>query len=288
MIEITGLRKLYDRELAVDGVSFGLAPGQVCGVVGPNGAGKTTTLRCIAGLIPATEGTVRVADFELSKDLVSIKRCLAYVPDDPPLFDDLTVAGHLDFIGRLYKVADHHEKSRRLLEQFSLVDKQHAGATTLSRGMRQKLAVCCAYLFKPKVLLLDEPLTGLDPPGIRTLLDSVREQANRGVTVMISSHLLAMIEDVCTHLLVMKQGKCQYFGEANELRRQTPHAKTLEEAYFATTDSGLQQEQALPTRHLQNEPVNHGIEVQQLGLTPADSDPTILSLEQYRTEATSR
>ena len=101
--------------------------------------------------------------------------------------------------------------------------------------MRQKLAICCAYLFDPKVLLLDEPLTGLDPPGIRSLLSSIDDRARSGVTVMISSHLLAMIEDVCTHLLVMQHGSVQYFGQAQQLRDRFPKAKSLEDAYFAAT-----------------------------------------------------
>ncbi len=235
MIEVSGLRKLYDDDLAVDRVSFSLSPGQICGLVGPNGAGKTTTMRCLAGLIPATAGSLRVADCDLSGDLIPLKRRLAYVPDDPPLFDDLSVGQHLDFVGRLYRVKDHHARAIRLLERFDLIDKYDAGATTLSRGMRQKLAVACAYLYDPAVLLLDEPMTGLDPPGIRVLLETVREHADRGATVIISSHLLAMIEDVCTHLLVMQEGTSQYFGAADQLREQFPETRSLEEAYFAAT-----------------------------------------------------
>ena len=235
MIDVCGLRKLYDDDLAVDGVSFSIAPGQICGLVGPNGAGKTTTMRCLAGLIPATSGSLRVADCDLSGDLIELKRRLAYVPDDPPLFDDLSVGEHLDFIGRLYRVRNHRNRAVELLERFDLLHKIDAGATTLSRGMRQKLAICCAYLFDPQVLLLDEPLTGLDPPGIRTLLESVRTRAAGGTTVIISSHLLAMIEDICTHLLVMQQGRTQYFGAAADLREQFPETDTLEDAYFAAT-----------------------------------------------------
>jgi len=235
MIDVCGLRKLYDDDLAVDGVSFSIAPGQICGLVGPNGAGKTTTMRCLAGLIPATSGSLRVADCDLTGDLIELKRRLAYVPDDPPLFDDLSVGEHLDFIGRLYRVRNHRNRAVELLEQFDLLHKIDAGATTLSRGMRQKLAICCAYLFDPQVLLLDEPLTGLDPPGIRTLLESVRVRAAAGTTVIISSHLLAMIEDICTHLLVMQQGRTQYFGAAADLREQFPETDTLEDAYFAAT-----------------------------------------------------
>ena len=235
MIEVDGIRKLYESYLAVDNVSFSIGAGQICGLVGPNGAGKTTTMRCMAGLIPATAGSLSVAGCSLSGNLKPLKERLAYVPDDPPLFDDLSVGEHLDFIGRLYRVTDHHEKSIGLLRQFELLDKYKACVTTLSRGMRQKLAVCCAYLYDPSVILLDEPLTGLDPPAIRTLLDSIRVRAAAGATIVISSHLLAMIDDICTHLLVMQDGRAQYFGDTENLRSQYPSAETLEDAYFAAT-----------------------------------------------------
>ena len=241
-VEIHSLTKLYEDHLAVDGVSFQLQTGQICGLVGPNGAGKTTTLRCIAGLIPATGGKLRIAGCDVSGDLLELKKRLAYVPDDPPLFDDLTVGQHLDLIGRLYRVDDRRQKANELLQQFDLIDKINAGATTLSRGMRQKLAVCCAYLFDPEVLLLDEPLTGLDPPGIRKLLASVKQRAASGTTVMISSHLLAMIEDVITHLVVMQSGTIRYFAAAERLRADYPEARTLEEAYFAATNNEIEQE----------------------------------------------
>lgn len=242
MLRCIELRKLYEDHLAVDGVSFELRPGNIGGLVGPNGAGKTTTMRCLAGLIPATDGQLTVADCDLTDGdpsaLMEIKRRLAYVPDDPPLFDDLTVGQHLEFIGRIYNVADHRSKANELLDQFQLSDKINAGATTLSRGMRQKLAISCAYLFDPAVLLLDEPMTGLDPPGIRRLLSSIGQRAAAGATVIISSHLLAMIEDVCTHLVVMQHGKLQYFGDVESLRTEFPQASSLEQAYFeATTDT---------------------------------------------------
>ena len=237
MIQIQGLSKLYEDHLAVDNLSIELSGGQICGLVGPNGAGKTTTMRCMAGLIPATKGDLRIAGCDVAKDQLELKKRLAYVPDDPPLFDDLTVGQHLDLIGRLYQVDDHRNKATQLLKQFELYDKINAGATTLSRGMRQKLAVSCAYIFDPQVLLLDEPLTGLDPPGIRMLLSTVRQRADAGTTVIISSHLLAMIEDVVSHLVVMQNGKLQYFGAAAKLRQQYPDASSLEQAYFAATST---------------------------------------------------
>ncbi|MCC9599248.1 ABC transporter ATP-binding protein [Stieleria sp. JC731] len=241
MLRCEELRKLYDNHLAVDGVSFSLEPGSIGGLVGPNGAGKTTTMRCLAGLIPATSGRLTVANCELtdynSSSLIELKRRLAYVPDDPPLFDDLTVGQHMEFIGRIYDVPDRQAKSEELLEYFQLAEKIDAGATTLSRGMRQKLAIACAYLFDPSVILLDEPMTGLDPPGIRRLLESTRQRAAAGATIIISSHLLAMIEDVCSHLIVMQDGGLQFFGDVEELRQQFPSANSLEQAYFEATSA---------------------------------------------------
>ncbi len=235
MIDVDGLSKLYENHLAVDAISFRLHPGQICGLVGPNGAGKTTTMRCLAGLIPATAGEINIAGIDVTTDATELKRRLTYVPDDPPLFDDLTVGEHLEFIGRIYDVEDAMTRASELLNQFDLATKYQAGATTLSRGMRQKLAVCCAYLASPQVLLLDEPLTGLDPPGIRTLLDSIRRRAEDGATVIISSHLLAMIQDVCSHLLVMKRGEAVFFGHKSELNQTFGTTGSLEEAYFAAT-----------------------------------------------------
>jgi len=240
-IDVRRLRKLYGDGLAVDDVSFSLAKGQICGLVGPNGAGKTTTMRCLAGLITPTDGCLRVAGFDVSRgdlspSLLELKRRLAYVPDDPPLFDDLSVSEHFDFIGRMYRVDRHRKKSDELMQRFGLWDKRSAAATSLSRGMRQKLAVCCAYLFDPQILLLDEPLTGLDPPGIRLLLETVRERAEAGATVIISSHLLAMIEKICSHLLVITDGRTRFFGRSENLKKQYPAATTLEEAYFAATE----------------------------------------------------
>jgi ABC-2 type transport system ATP-binding protein len=235
MIQVTDLRKLYDSTLALSGISFSLQSGAICGLVGPNGAGKTTTMRCLAGLIAPTSGRLLVDGLCVTKDSLAVRKRLAYVPDDPPLFDDLTVGQHLDLIAGLYGVDDADAKTDALLEQFDLLGKVNELASSLSRGMRQKLAICCNYLYDPKVLLLDEPLTGLDPPGIRCLLDSIRHHAERGVTVILSSHLLAMIEHICTHVLVMQHGRIEYFGTAQGLRVRHPQAASLEDAYFATT-----------------------------------------------------
>ncbi|WP_404305726.1 ABC transporter ATP-binding protein [Neorhodopirellula lusitana] len=233
MIEIRDLQKLYDDTLAVKNVSVSIPAGVVCGLVGPNGAGKTTTLRCLAGLLRPTSGTICVNGFDPIANEIELKRSVAYVPDDPPLFDDLTVGQHLDFVARLYQIRDHRPTAFDLLQRFELMPKYDASVTSLSRGMRQKLAIACAYLIAPPVLLLDEPLTGLDPPGIRMLLQSVRDYVKGGRTVIISSHLLAMIADVCDQVWMMHHGEVKYHGSTSELRRSFPEADSLEEAFFA-------------------------------------------------------
>lgn len=238
MIEITHLQKLYDDTLAVKDVSVAIPAGVVCGLVGPNGAGKTTTMRCLAGLLKPTSGEIRVLGLCPTRDAVELKRNVAYVPDDPPLFDDLSVGQHLDFIAGLYRVADHRPRAIELLERFELLAKYDASVTSLSRGMRQKLAITCAYLISPPLMLLDEPLTGLDPPGIRTLLDSVAEYARQGNTVIISSHLLAMIGDVCDQVWMLHQGSVRYHGSTSKLRTSFPQAGSLEQAFFAALAVG--------------------------------------------------
>ncbi|MEM6777829.1 MAG: ABC transporter ATP-binding protein [Planctomycetota bacterium] len=242
MIEITDLRKLYVDTLAVQDVSFQLPSGVVCGLVGPNGAGKTTTMRCVAGVLSPTSGQISIHGMDPEVDPIGVKLAVAYVPDDPPLFDDLTVGQHLDFIARLYRLADHRKHAAELLNRFELIPKYDSVASSLSRGMRQKLAVACAYLTRPKVLLLDEPLTGLDPPGIRQLLASITEYAQKGNTVLISSHLLAMIGDVCDRLLLMQDGEVRHQGTLASLRNTYPNAETLEDVFFAATTATAEDE----------------------------------------------
>jgi ABC-2 type transport system ATP-binding protein len=163
LIQVDDYHKNYRTTVAVAGLSFRVEPGQILGLLGPNGAGKTTTLRAIAGIIPPTSGRLIVAGHDIALEPVQAKRMLAYVPDDPKLFDMLTVGEHLEFAAAAYRVADADGKSAALLEAFELTEKKDTVAQELSRGMRQKVAICCAYLHDPLAILFDEPLTGLDP-----------------------------------------------------------------------------------------------------------------------------
>ncbi len=177
MIQVTDFCKAYRGTVAVEALSFDVQPGQVLGLLGQNGAGKTTTMRAISGVIPSTRGQLLVADHDVAKEPVAAKSLLAYVPDDPKLFDTLTVWEHLQFIAAAYAMKDFEADAIALLEQFELTPKRNAMAQDLSRGMRQKVAICCAYLHRPRAILFDEPLTGLDPHGIRTMKESVRQRA---------------------------------------------------------------------------------------------------------------
>lgn len=240
MIHVSNFCKAYENALAVNNLSFEVKSGQVLGLVGPNGAGKTTTLRALLGIIPGSGGTLRVADYDLATHPLKVKQHAAYVPDDPQLFHDLSVEQHLTFTASAYAVDDAEEKINRLLRRFDLEKKRHTPAADLSRGMRQKLAICCAYLYDPLALLLDEPMTGLDPPGIRNLKDSIVERAESGAAVIISSHLLAMVEDICTHVLILNTGEEKFWGTLDDLRDEFGDEKdgqSLENIFFRAIES---------------------------------------------------
>jgi ABC-2 type transport system ATP-binding protein len=239
-IEVLDYHKSYGDMVAVEGLSFTVRPGEILGLLGPNGAGKTTTMRAITGIIPPTRGTLRVAGRDVVADPVGAKSQLAYVPDDPKLFDTLTVWEHLEFVAAAYRLGDWQAEAMRLLERFELAPKRDTVAHDLSRGMRQKAAICMAYLHDPKAILLDEPMTGLDPRGIRTLKETVVERAAAGMAVMIRSHLLALVEDLCTHLLILHHGRRLFFGrieEAHTAFAAVDGDSSLEELFFRATET---------------------------------------------------
>jgi ABC-2 type transport system ATP-binding protein len=206
-IELQSLSKSFGAFTAVQNLSFSIRPGEVLGLVGPNGAGKTTTLRVMAGIIPPTAGKVLIGSHDIVADPIQAKRQLAFFPDEPRLFDYLTVRQHLNFVARLYGVADHESRAVPLLEELELTDRVDHLPGELSRGMKQKLAIACGLLHAPSVLIFDEPLTGLDPLGIRRMKDSIRRRAKEGAAIVLSSHLLHLLEEVCSHVLIMKKGE---------------------------------------------------------------------------------
>jgi ABC-2 type transport system ATP-binding protein len=240
VVELVGLGKHYGDRVAVDGVTFSVPAGRIVGLVGPNGAGKTTTLRAIAGIHAPSAGTVRVAGYDVVREPVQAKRRLALVPDEPALFSSLTVWEHLEFTARIYGVRDWRDDAAALLEEMELAARRDSLADELSRGMRQKVAVACALLHGPAALLFDEPLTGLDPRGIRTLYEAIRRRAAAGAAVLLSSHLLGQIEGLCTGFAVMRQGRLLFAGTHDELReRYAEVGASLEEVFFHLTEGDL-------------------------------------------------
>jgi ABC-2 type transport system ATP-binding protein len=239
-IVVEDYHKSYGSFVAVRGLSFRVEPGEILGLVGPNGAGKTTTLRALAGILRPTRGRLIIDGHDLVREPVAAKKATAYLPDEPKLFDQLTVWEHLRFVASAYGLHGWKAHAESLLEQFELAYKRHALAGDLSRGMRQKVAVCCGYLHQPRAVLLDEPLTGLDPRGIRTMQTSIRQQARAGAAFIISSHLLTVVEGLCTSVLIMDRGRPLGIGKIADLRRQfldDAHEESLEEVFFRLIDA---------------------------------------------------
>lgn len=238
MIEVTGLSKHYGDFVAVRDLSFSVRPGEVLGLVGANGAGKTTTLRCMVGIIPPSAGRVVIAGHELASDPLGAKRALAFVGDEPRLFDYLTVRQHLAFVARIYGVADHERRAQPLLEEFEIADKADELPGALSRGMKQKLAIACGLLHQPRVIFFDEPLTGLDPLGIRRMKASIVARSQSGAAIVLSSHLLGILEEVCTHVLILKRGVKIADGTLSEVSAKFSNGElnvSLEEIFMRAT-----------------------------------------------------
>jgi ABC-2 type transport system ATP-binding protein len=240
MISVHQLTKLYGDFPAVSGLSFDVGPGEVLGLVGPNGAGKTTTLRCLVGIIAPSRGTLTIAGHDLSTQPVEAKRSLAFIPDEPYLFEYLTVAEHLKFIARVYGVPDAGLLAPALLQELELSDKTDVLPAELSRGMRQKLAIACGLLHHPSVLILDEPLTGLDPGGMRRMKNTIAARAREGAAVVLSSHLLHLVEELCTKLLVIARGQAVAYGTIEQIVAERPElaGRTLEEVFLMLTGDG--------------------------------------------------
>jgi ABC-2 type transport system ATP-binding protein len=237
MIEVSNLSKKYGEFTAVSELGFSVQPGEILGLVGPNGAGKTTTQRCLCGIIPATLGNARICGVDVAENPVEAKRQLAFIPDEPRLFEHLSVAQHLNFVARLYGIPDHAALAEPILAELEMADKKSLMPAELSRGMKQKLAIACGLLHRPRVVIFDEPLTGLDPAGMRRMKNVMRRLAQDGAAVILSSHLLSLVEEVCTHLLVLKNGRKVADGSVEAVRERfgAREDDSLEDVFFRAT-----------------------------------------------------
>ena len=219
-LDVDGLEKSYGETRAVSGVTFSVPAGEILGLVGPNGAGKTSTLRCLAGILRPSAGTIKIAGVDLEADPVRAKRHLAFLPDEPRVFEYLTVREHLNLVARIYGVPGWERKADDLLAELELTEKRDALPSELSRGMKQKLTIACGFLHEPALVLLDEPLTGLDPIAIRKMKRSIADRAKLGTAIVLSSHLLPLVEELCHRILVVARGKVRALGTIDEIKQR--------------------------------------------------------------------
>jgi ABC-2 type transport system ATP-binding protein len=220
LIETRNLVKRYGDKLAVNDVSFSVEAGEVFGFLGPNGAGKTTTIKIIVGLLQPTSGTVRVAGFDVQQQPLQSKAASGYVPDTPNLYAKLTGRELLRFVGDLYDL-ERAQAIRRIDELLRMFDLNAAADDTIdsySHGMRQKAALAAALMHDPKVLVLDEPTVGLDPKSARLIKDILRQMAERGAAIFLSTHILEIAERMCDRIGIIDKGRLVAVGSMDELR----------------------------------------------------------------------
>lgn len=228
MLELRNVNKNYGSTLAVKEVSFTVPDGMIGVLLGPNGAGKSTIIKSIAGLLKFT-GQIRIQGMD-SRDREA-RKVFAYVPEIPAMYQALTVAEHMEFIRRAYRIDVSEQEIQAILERFELWDKREKLGDELSKGMMQKVSICCALLIHPQVLLLDEPMVGLDPKAIKELKEVILELKARGTTVLISTHMLEMVQELWDMVFVMEKGSLI----ASYDRRES-EGKNLDELFFQVTE----------------------------------------------------
>ena len=238
-VALDALAKRFGGVVAVEGASLSVAPGEVFGLLGPNGAGKTTILRMACGLLAPTSGRAAVCGVDVWQDPLRAKRLLGYLDEEPLLYPNLSGREFLDLVGDLYGVprgGDREARIAKLLSVLELEDKQHELIAGYSHGMRNKIGLAALLLYEPKVLLLDEPTNGLDPRSARRVRDLLRELADHGVAVVLSTHILEVAQALCHRVAIVDRGRVIAVGTVDELRARagTAHA-SLEDLFLALT-----------------------------------------------------
>ncbi len=234
ILEIRHLTKKFSKKTALDNIVFSLVKGETLGLLGPNGAGKSTLIKCIVGLLRPTGGEILIAGNPRGSR--EARRITAYVPEVPQLYNMLTVWEHLRFITDSYEVDGWEEKAEHLLRLFEIWDQRDEFVQALSKGMRQKLSICCGIISDARILIFDEPMVGLDPKAIKNLKDLIQELKDEGRTLFMSTHLLDPIENICSRVIVLKKGKIIADGSLEELRSRLGEEKaSLEEVFLEVT-----------------------------------------------------
>ena len=237
MLTISNLTKRYDQHEAVSRLSVHIPQGQIWGFLGVNGAGKSTTMKMVAGLLNPSEGEISVKGINVLSEPLKAKRIIGYVPDRPYLYERLSAAEYLYFVGKLYDipVLEIEERAERWLSEFELIEKRGHLIESFSHGMKQRLVMASVFLHEPELLIVDEPMVGLDPRGARRLKELLkRECKERGLTVLLSTHTLVDVEELCDQILLIHQGELLAQGTADELR--ATESEGLEEVFLRLTE----------------------------------------------------
>jgi ABC-2 type transport system ATP-binding protein len=240
VVRLAGLTVRYGEATAVDGLDLELVRGEVFGLLGPNGAGKTSAVRALVGLLAPSAGSVEIAGHDLVRDPLAARRHLAFVPDGAPLYQNLSPRAHLALTGRLHGLdeAELCAEGDRLLGALDLAERADDPIASFSHGMRQKAALACALLVRPQLLVLDEPLSGLDATTTTVIKEVLRGWADRGACVLYTSHLLDVVERICDRMAILDRGRLIALGSLDELRAQARSTGTLEQVFATLTRSG--------------------------------------------------
>jgi ABC-2 type transport system ATP-binding protein len=245
MIRLTNLTKRYGKFTAVDGINLEIPRGELFGFLGPNGAGKTTTMRMIAGILRPTSGTIEIAGDDVARDPIRAKSRLGFIPDRPFVYDKLTGAEFLRFVAALYGQEGEviERRMEELLDLFELMPWKDELVESYSHGMRQKLIISSALLHRPEVIVVDEPMVGLDPKGQKFLKELFRAFVERGGTVLMSTHTLDMVEEMCDRIGIIAGGRILACGSMAEVRQQTAAGDSgLEELFLKLTGGVIERE----------------------------------------------
>lgn len=236
-IRFDSVTKCYGRLRAVDGISFHVNPGEVFAFLGPNGAGKTTTIKMLTGLLMPDSGTVEVCGHPMSMDAQEAKAKLAYVPDQPYLYEKLSAREFLDFVGRMYGLdpATIETRARHYMGRLQVTGFADQLAESYSHGMKQRVVLAAALLHEPKVLIVDEPMVGLDPRSVRTVKELFRERANAGLTVFMSTHTLDVAETIADRIAIINHGRIIACGTLEELKARAKREHRLEDIFLELT-----------------------------------------------------
>jgi ABC-2 type transport system ATP-binding protein len=240
LVEFQGVSKNYGPKPAVVGLTFSLFPGEVFAFLGPNGAGKTTTIKMMTGLLKPTAGTIRIDGAASAFDSAAARRILSYVPDMPHVYEKLSGREFLEFVRELYGLSGPEADAdvARLVDTFEMRDFLDDLAETYSHGMRQRLAFAGALLHRPKVLVLDEPMVGLDPKSMRIVKDLLRREAAAGMSVFMSTHTLAIAEELADRVGIIQRGRLIRCGTLDEIRAEFAVGHTLEDFFLQITREG--------------------------------------------------